>query len=98
MIPRTPARLKARAGTSFVARGFSRAFLFAISFALAGSQVDARVVRLRIERREPVLDGRSFDAAGPYEKLVGRLPGGLSREPGGLSSESVPILQADAAV
>ncbi len=32
----------------------------------------------------------------PYEKLVGRLPGGLSRQPGGLSSESVPILEADA--
>jgi RimK family alpha-L-glutamate ligase len=32
----------------------------------------------------------------PYEKLVGRVPGGLSRLPGGLSSESVPILEADA--
>jgi RimK family alpha-L-glutamate ligase len=32
----------------------------------------------------------------PYEKLVGRLPGGPSRLAGGLSSESVPILEADA--
>jgi len=32
----------------------------------------------------------------PYEKLVGRVPGGPSRQPGGLSSESVPILEADA--
>src|SRR6185369_7800966 len=39
----------------------------------------------------------------PYEKLVGRLPGGLSRQPAGLSlqpeglwSETVPILEADA--
>jgi RimK family alpha-L-glutamate ligase len=32
----------------------------------------------------------------PYEKLVSRLPGGLSRQPPGLSSESVPILEADA--
>lgn len=32
----------------------------------------------------------------PYEKLVARLPGGLSRQPGGLSSESVPVLEADA--
>lgn len=32
----------------------------------------------------------------PYEKLVGRLPGGLSRQPPGLSSETVPILEADA--
>jgi RimK family alpha-L-glutamate ligase len=31
----------------------------------------------------------------PYEKLVGRLPGGLSRSPG-MSSENVPILEADA--
>lgn len=32
----------------------------------------------------------------PYEKLVGRFPAGLSRQPGELSSESVPILEADA--
>jgi RimK family alpha-L-glutamate ligase len=32
----------------------------------------------------------------PYEKLIGRLPGGLSRLAGGLSSESVPIFEADA--
>src|SRR5262245_17259493 len=31
----------------------------------------AEVARLRIERREPVLAGRPFGAAGPYEKLVG---------------------------
>src|SRR5438445_11109071 len=37
------------------------------------SLADARVVRLRIERREPVLAGRSFGAAGPYEKLVGKV-------------------------
>ncbi len=39
-------------------------------YALASS-VEARVVRLRIDRRELVLAGRSFGAAGPYEKLVG---------------------------
>src|SRR5581483_6542174 len=32
---------------------------------------EAHVVRLRIERREVVLNGRAFGAAGPYEKLVG---------------------------
>jgi hypothetical protein len=34
---------------------------------------DAGVVRLRIERRETVLNGRPFGAAGPYEKLVGKV-------------------------
>src|SRR5882762_2407876 len=38
---------------------------------------DARVVRLRIERREVVLNGRPFGAAGPYEKLVGKVDFGL---------------------
>ncbi len=33
----------------------------------------ARVVQLRVERREPVLNGKSFGLAGPYEKLVGRV-------------------------
>src|SRR5215211_8174285 len=44
---------------------------------LAASAADARVVRLRIERREPVLNGRAFGAAGPYEKLVGKVDFGL---------------------
>src|SRR5207249_4780887 len=41
------------------------------------SVADARVVRLRIERREQVLKGRPFGAAGPYEKLIGRVDFGL---------------------
>ena len=44
---------------------------------IASSTADARVVRLRIERREPVLNGRAFGAAGPYEKLVGKVDFGL---------------------
>src|SRR5437763_10782714 len=44
---------------------------------LAASAADAHVVRLRIERRELVLDGRAFGAAGPYEKLVGKVEFGL---------------------
>jgi hypothetical protein len=35
--------------------------------------VDARVVTIRVERREPVLNGKSFGAAGPYEKLIGKV-------------------------
>ena len=41
--------------------------------ALVASLADARVVRLRIERRELMLNGRPFGAAGPYEKLVGKV-------------------------
>src|SRR6266851_2198917 len=44
---------------------------------LVASAADARVVRLRIERREVVLNGRAFDVAGPYEKLVGKVDFGV---------------------
>src|SRR5438552_9465235 len=50
---------------------------FFLAFSLASSAADARVVRLRIERREPVLNGRLFGAAGSYEKLIGRVDFGL---------------------
>src|SRR5207244_10279240 len=45
--------------------------------AVTSSIADARVVRLRIERRETVLNGRPFGAAGPYEKLIGKVDVGL---------------------
>src|SRR4030081_1535638 len=48
-----------------------------VMLVLVSSAVDARVVRLRIERREVILDGRAFDAAGPYEKLIGKVDFGL---------------------
>jgi hypothetical protein len=44
---------------------------------LTATAADARVVRLRIERREVVLNGRAFGAAGPYEKLVGKVDFGV---------------------
>src|SRR5690242_21581190 len=50
-----------------------------ILFALAALFValcltcDARVVELRIQRREPVLNGKSFGLAGRYEKLIGKV-------------------------
>src|SRR3954451_5337329 len=51
-----------------------RCALIATVVLLAGSSAaEARVVRLRIERRELVLNGRAFGAAGPYEKLVGKV-------------------------
>src|SRR6516165_3660509 len=49
----------------------------ATALGLLASTADAKVVRLRIERREVVLDGRPFGAAGPYEKLVGKVDFGL---------------------
>jgi len=48
-----------------------------VMIALVSSAAEARVVRLRIERRELVLNGGAFGAAGPYEKLVGKVDFGL---------------------
>src|SRR5258705_2842061 len=45
--------------------------------ALVPSVTEAHVVRLRVERRELILDGLGFGAAGPYEKLVGKVDVGL---------------------
>jgi hypothetical protein len=39
----------------------------------AAAAVNARVVRIDIDRRETVLNGKPFNAAGPYEKLVGKV-------------------------
>src|SRR5436190_15106406 len=50
---------------------------FFLALSLVSSAADARVVRLRIERREVVLNGRPFGAAGAYEKLVGKVEFGL---------------------
>ena len=45
----------------------------ALAFTLAAAAVpaDARVLRVTVERREPVLGGRRFGLAGAYETLVG---------------------------
>jgi Alpha/beta hydrolase domain len=52
-------------------------FIATAILSLVSSVTEARVVRLRIERREVILDGRAFGAAGPYEKLVGKVDFGL---------------------
>ena len=54
-----------------------RVLVATLALVLTASLAEARVVRLRIERREPVLNGRPFGAAGPYEKLVGKVDFGL---------------------
>jgi hypothetical protein len=51
--------------------------ILTLSILAAGSVVEARVIRLRVERREVVLNGRPFGAAGPYEKLVGKVDFGF---------------------
>src|SRR5262245_62107815 len=48
-----------------------------LSLVLTSSIAEAHVIRLRIERREVVLNGAPFGAAGPYEKLVGKVDFGL---------------------
>src|SRR5438093_9310504 len=54
-----------------------RTLIVALLLTLAPSLSEARVVRLRIDRREVVLNGRAFGAAGPYEKVMGRVDFGL---------------------
>jgi alpha/beta hydrolase family protein len=54
-----------------------RITIAAVIAVLAASTADARVVRLRVERREVVLNGRAFGAAGPYEKLIGKVDFGV---------------------
>jgi hypothetical protein len=45
----------------------------ALVLCLVSGAVEARVVRLRIDRREVLLEGRAFGLAGPYEKLSGQV-------------------------
>ena len=62
---------------------FRRAILYTILSAVlvVPSAVEARVVRIEIERVEsPTFEGRSFGDVGPYEKLVGRVFGEVDPE------------------
>lgn len=49
-----------------------RASAALVALAVAPAPAAADVTRLEITRREVVLQGRAFGAAGPYEKVVGR--------------------------
>ena len=44
-----------------------------LTVAVGAASTEASVTRLRIERRETVLAGKPFGAAGPYEKLIGKI-------------------------
>lgn len=50
-----------------------RVFSFLALLLTLPAFIYARVVELRIERREPVLNGKPFGLAGAYEKLVGKV-------------------------
>ena len=65
-----------------------RVLVATLALVLTASLAEARVVRLRIERREPVLNGRPFGAAGPYEKLVGKVDFGLDPSLPAMASSS----------
>lgn len=52
---------------------FRRCCLWAVLISVPPSLADACVTRLRVDRREVILNGQPFGAAGPYEKLVGKL-------------------------
>jgi hypothetical protein len=45
----------------------------ALLLSIFSTGAEARVVRLRVERRDKVLNGKSFGSAGAYEKLVGKV-------------------------
>jgi hypothetical protein len=53
--------------------GFRHWLFVAVGVVCTASSVFAEVTRVEIQRREDVLNGRSFGNAGPYEKLVGRV-------------------------
>ncbi len=58
---------------------------------LTASIAEGHVIRLRIERREVVLNGAPFGAAGPYEKLVGKVDFGL--DPGDPANDAIVDLK-----
>jgi hypothetical protein len=53
--------------------GLRRWLVAAVGCLLAVSSAFAEVTRVDIQRREDVLNGKSFGNAGPYEKLIGRV-------------------------
>src|SRR5438477_6862201 len=53
--------------------GLRRWLFVAVGCLFAASSAFAEVTRVDIQRREDVLNGKSFGSAGPYEKLVGRV-------------------------
>src|SRR5947199_30153 len=51
----------------------TRLFSLLLALAFLAASAHAKVTRLEITSRAPVAGGKSFGAAGPYEKIVGKL-------------------------
>jgi hypothetical protein len=51
----------------------SNAFILALVAGLAATPLSAEVVRIDVQSRSDVAGGQSFGAAGPYEKLAGKI-------------------------
>jgi hypothetical protein len=49
------------------------AFIIAIALACTTARLDAHVVRVVVDSRQPVAGGHAFGEAGPYERLAGRV-------------------------
>ncbi len=61
-----------------------------ITVLLCSRTVEAGVTRLQVDRRETVLNGKPFGAAGPYETLIGKVHFALDE--GFLLAEDVPAV------
>ena len=60
-------------GTTMGRRAPLLGVLLTLALLLPWSSLEGRVVRVVVDRREDLLDGRPFGPAGVYEKLVGRI-------------------------
>ncbi|HET9705216.1 MAG TPA: alpha/beta hydrolase domain-containing protein [Vicinamibacterales bacterium] len=65
----------------------TRLLLVALVCLAVPGLVEGGVTRLQIDRREVVLNGRPFGAAGPYEKLSGTVH--FTLDPGGLQNRGI---------
>ena len=70
--------------------GFTLVFL-AVSTGLPCGSVSAEVIRVEVEGREVLLDGRAWGPAGAYEKLVGKIY--FAFDPSNASNQAVVDLQ-----
>jgi hypothetical protein len=61
-----------RTATDRLLKRFFHGLLLAAAI-LAAAPAAGKLVRIEIERREPLADGHAFGQIGPYEKLAGRL-------------------------
>ena len=68
-----------------------KSILYTGLIALLSTAAEARVVKLRIDRREPVVNGKAFGSAGAYERLVGTIEFAL--DPASVINRNIADLQ-----